>query len=194
MLAAGASAQDQREKAAEQDPRHANIMPLDQVKVGMRGYGRTVFQGTDIEPFAIEVMSVVSGTSPNRSTIWVVSDDPRLALSGPVQGMSGSPMYLWEEGQAGVVGLGGRLIGAFAFGYTDVNVCLVGVQPIEYMRDVGRRTQSEDLDDRSARGGPGSGGSSGGGGRGAGRHAGAVAGHGRRGRGRCVGAAGAGRG
>ena len=63
-LAAGASAQDRREEAQQQDPRHANIMPLADVKVGMKGYGRTVFQGTDIEPFAIEVMSVVSGDEP----------------------------------------------------------------------------------------------------------------------------------
>ncbi len=50
------------------------------------------------------------------------------------------------------MGIGGRLIGAFAFGYTDVNVCLVGVQPIEYMRAVGQRTRDEDLTDTQARG------------------------------------------
>jgi hypothetical protein len=71
--------------------------------------------------------------------------------SGPVQGMSGSPIYLWEEGEDGTVGEGGRLIGAFAFGFSDVNVCLVGVQPIEYMREVGQRAVDRPKVDDEAR-------------------------------------------
>ncbi|MEL7088436.1 MAG: hypothetical protein AAGL98_08370, partial [Planctomycetota bacterium] len=71
--------------------------------------------------------------------------------SGPVQGMSGSPMYVWDEGEDQTPGEGGRLIGAFAFGYAEVNVCLVGVQPIEYMREVGARAEREDLAEPQAR-------------------------------------------
>lgn len=119
----------------------AQIMPLDEVRVGMRGYGRSVFAGDDIETFAVVVRSVVSDSSAARGTIWVECTDERMTRSGPVQGMSGSPIYLWDDsdqdGKVGVDGEGGRLIGAFAFGYTDVNVCLVGVQPIAYMREVG---------------------------------------------------------
>lgn len=128
------------------------IMPLDEVRVGMKGYGKTVFHGARIEPFAIEVVSVISDSSAKRSTVWVVCPDERMTRSGPVQGMSGSPMFLWDEGEEGVVGEGGRLIGAFAFGYPDVNVCLVGVQPIEYMREVGGRVADEDLEQTAARG------------------------------------------
>ena len=133
------------------------IMPLDQVRVGMRGYGMTVFHGDRIEPFACHVVSVISDSSANRATIWVECTDPRMQKSGPVQGMSGSPIYLWEDGEGQIdapqqtPGEGGRLIGAFAFGYSDVNVCLVGVQPIEYMREVGERAVAEPLDEPQAR-------------------------------------------
>ncbi|MEO0515320.1 MAG: hypothetical protein AAF086_08515 [Planctomycetota bacterium] len=126
------------------------ILSIDDVKVGMKGYGKTVFHGSQIEPFNIEVVSVISDSSAKRGTIWVVCPDERMAKSGPVQGMSGSPMYLWDEGEEGSLGEGGRLIGAFAFGYSGVNVCLVGVQPIEYMREVGGRAIAEDLDEIQA--------------------------------------------
>ncbi len=132
------------------------IMPLDEVRVGMKGYGKTVFHGDTIEPFAFHVVSVISDSSANRATIWVECTDPRMQQSGPVQGMSGSPMYLWEDtadspNPPRELGEGGRLIGAFAFGYPDVNVCLVGVQPIEYMREVGDRAVVEPLEAPQAR-------------------------------------------
>ena len=124
----------------------ADIMPIDQVRIGMKGYGLTVFHGTEIEPFPVEVVSVISDSSPGRGTIWIRSHDPRLVHSGPVQGMSGSPIYLWEEGQEQEVGQGGRLIGAFAFGYAMIKECLAGVQPIELMQHVGRRASEHDPD------------------------------------------------
>ncbi|MCC6683372.1 MAG: hypothetical protein IT445_20950 [Phycisphaeraceae bacterium] len=115
------------------------IMPFDQVRIGMKGYGLTVFHGTNIEPFAVEVISIVSDSTPKRGTIWIRCPDERMQKSGPVQGMSGSPIYLWDEGEEGTLGQGGRLIGAFAFGYGLSKDCIVGVQPIELMRDIATR-------------------------------------------------------
>ncbi|MEX1017291.1 MAG: hypothetical protein WDZ31_11160 [Phycisphaeraceae bacterium] len=115
------------------------IMGLDEVRVGMKGYGLTVFRGTAIEPFAVEVVSVVNNSGPQRSVIWITCQDERIEHSGPVQGMSGSPIFLWDEGEAQTPGQGGRLIGAFAFGFAQGKDPLVGVQPIEYMRGVGDR-------------------------------------------------------
>lgn len=141
-----ATADESGQDAAQPTP----IMSIDDVKVGMKGYGKTVFHGNRIEPFNIEVVSVISDSSAKRGTIWVVCPDDRMMQSGPVQGMSGSPMFLWDEGEEGTLGEGGRLIGAFAFGYSGVNVCLVGVQPIEYMREVGDRANAEDLNETQA--------------------------------------------
>ncbi|MEM9882562.1 MAG: hypothetical protein AAF800_06575 [Planctomycetota bacterium] len=149
LLAGPAAAEPPPEMpASEPTP----TIALADVKVGMRGYGKTVFHGQAIEPFAFEVVSVVSDSSAKRGTVWVVCTDERMTRSGPVQGMSGSPMYVWDEGEPHVLGEGGRLMGAFAFGYPDVNVCLVGVQPIEYMREVGDRARKEDLTQARRRG------------------------------------------
>jgi len=118
------------------------IMPLDEVRVGMKGYGLTVFQGDTIEPFAVEVVSVMRDFGPKRGMIWIICPDDRMQHSGPVAGMSGSPIYVWDEAEPQQLGKGGRLIGAFAWGYPLVKTCYVGVQPIELMRQVGQRAAS----------------------------------------------------
>ena len=120
------------------------IFTVDQVKVGMKGYGMTVFHGTEIEPFNVEVVTINANETPNQSVIWVRCTDERMIKTGPVQGMSGSPIYLWEDGEKQEIGKGGRLIGAFAFGYGNTNECVVGVQPIQYMRAVGARATAAD--------------------------------------------------
>ncbi len=118
-------------------------MPLDDIRVGMKGYGMTVFHGTKIEPFNVEVVSVIPNSSPTRSVIWVRCPDARMVESGPVQGMSGSPIFLWGEDEPQELGKGGKLIGAFAFGYAESQQCMVGVQPIDYMRESATRAPKE---------------------------------------------------
>ena len=133
------------------------IFKVDEVAVGMKGYGMTVFHGTEIEPFAVEVVSISANETPNRAVIWVRCTDERMIKTGPVQGMSGSPIYLWDEGEAEELGKGGKLIGAFAFGYANTNECMAGIQPIEYMRAVGSRATMEDRPSLSMKPVPGAG-------------------------------------
>jgi hypothetical protein len=133
------------------------IFTVDEVEVGMKGYGMTVFHGTKIEPFAVEVVTISANETPNRAVIWARCTDERMIKTGPVQGMSGSPVYLWEEGEEQVLGKGGKLIGAFAFGYANTNECVIGVQPIEYMRAVGQRATMEDRPALSMKAAPGAG-------------------------------------
>jgi hypothetical protein len=130
-------------------------MPLEDIRVGMTGYGMTVFHGTKIEPFNVVVVSVMPNSSPTRSVIWIRCDDPRMVESGPVQGMSGSPIFLWDENEPHEIGKGGKLVGAFAFGYSQSKLCLVGVQPIEYMRESTTRAAApnETSDANGRRGG-----------------------------------------
>ncbi|MEM9111143.1 MAG: SpoIVB peptidase S55 domain-containing protein [Planctomycetota bacterium] len=131
--------------AAAGPPREAQpIFKVDEVSVGMKGYGMTVFHGTEIEPFAVEIVTINANETPNSAVIWARCTDERMINTGPVQGMSGSPVYLWEEGEEQVPGKGGRLIGAFAFGYANTNECVIGIQPIEYMRAVGQRATMDD--------------------------------------------------
>lgn len=136
-LPAADAAQDAAPATAQAVRQLTPIMPIDQVKVGMKGYGLTVFHGAKIEAFPVEVISVQRDFAPKRGVIWISCTDPRLLKTGPVQGMSGSPIYLFEEGdkEAGTLGKGGKLIGAFAFGFGWTKDCYAGVQPIELMRE-----------------------------------------------------------
>lgn len=119
------------------------IMGIDDVRVGMKGYGLTVFHGVDVEPFPVEVVSIMHSFGPKKGVVWIRCPDERMQLSGPVQGMSGSPIFLWDEGKTGTIGDGGKLIGAFAFGYSLGKDCYVGVQPIESMRAITNRINDE---------------------------------------------------
>lgn len=97
---------------------------MDQVEPGMRGIWKTVVEGTDIESFELEIL----GTAPNfigpqEPIILAKVLDPENVLSGPVAGMSGSPVYI--EGQ---------LVGAYAYGYTWAKEQgIIGITPIESM-------------------------------------------------------------
>lgn len=119
------------------------ILTLDQLEPGMTGYGLTIFHGTTIEPFSVRIVSVVPDSSPGHGVIWITSDDERMVTSSGAQGMSGSPIYIWDDKGEHTLGQGGKLIGAFAFVYSDTVGSLAGVQPIQYMRGVGGRVAGE---------------------------------------------------
>ncbi|MGZ3427343.1 MAG: SpoIVB peptidase S55 domain-containing protein, partial [Polyangia bacterium] len=87
-------------------PKHVSIMPISEIRAGMKGYGLTVFQGLKPERFDIRVISVLHNFLPKQDIILVQSDDPRLIHSGIVAGMSGSPIYIE-----------GRLAGALSYGW-----------------------------------------------------------------------------
>lgn len=128
------------------------ILPLDQVQIGMKGYGLTVFQGIRVEPFRVEVVAVMRKFAPGRGLIWVRCPEPRMQKLGPVQGMSGSPIYLWSQDDeaSNQPGQGGKLIGALALGFNGTKDCFVGIQPIEQMRQVsGRADQWAELPQES---------------------------------------------
>lgn len=88
-----------------QQPVNAEILPLDELKAGMKGEVWTVFQGTQPEPFAVEVTGVVrNAIGPGKSLILCQLTDPRVQKMGAVAGMSGSPLYIE-----------GRLAGALSY-------------------------------------------------------------------------------
>lgn len=109
-------------QAARSAPTAPEIIPVSEVRPGMRGYGLTVFQGTKPERFEVKVISVLHHFLPKQDIILIQSDDPRLLHSGIVAGMSGSPIYLE-----------GRLAGALAYGWNFAKDPIAGVTPIESM-------------------------------------------------------------
>jgi hypothetical protein len=114
----------------------ARHMHISEVKPGMKGYGLGVFQGTKIERFDVEVISVLHNFNPKEDVVLIRCHGANLEHTGPIAGMSGSPIYLTDEqGKS-------RLIGAFAFGWSLLKDPIAGVQPIEYMLDIGTNGQA----------------------------------------------------
>jgi sugar lactone lactonase YvrE len=110
--------------AAVLSPRE--IMPVGQVRPGMKGYGLTVFRGTKIERFGFEVISVMPKMNSGRPLILVRLSGGPITGRGAfgIQGMSGSPCYV-----------NNRLIGAFAYAYAFPKEPVGMLTPIEDMAE-----------------------------------------------------------
>ncbi|HVU34494.1 MAG TPA: SpoIVB peptidase S55 domain-containing protein [Opitutaceae bacterium] len=117
-------------------PVNAPIIPLDELKPGMRGEVWTVFQGTQPEPFTVEVTGVLrNALGPGKSLILCRLTDPRVQDMGAVAGMSGSPLYV-----------GGRLAGALSYQLQRFEtVRYAGFTPAADMVEVKNRAEREPL-------------------------------------------------
>ena len=79
-------------------------MGVDEVREGMVGVGRTVFQGSTVEDFTVHILGVLrNNVGPRRDLILARLEGGPLAKAGVIAGMSGSPVYI-----------DGRLVGAVA--------------------------------------------------------------------------------
>ncbi len=100
------------------------IMPLDQVRPGMTGYGLTVLHGTKIERFDVTILGILQGGPASDLILFRASGPVIQESGGTASGMSGSPIYV-----------DGRTIGALSFGYhfagPDADLSLA--TPIEEM-------------------------------------------------------------
>jgi hypothetical protein len=103
-------------------PAQSAIMPVDQVKAGMQGKGRTVFEGSRIEEFDADILGVLANTSPKRSVIIARLRGKVLETAGVIAGMSGSPVYV-----------DGKMIGAVAFSFPYAKEAIAGITPIGEM-------------------------------------------------------------
>jgi hypothetical protein len=102
-----------------------DILPLNQVHPGMRGTGRTVFSGGQIEEFGVEIVDVVRGQRPQGSLILFRGTGEMLEHAGIIAGMSGSPVYI-----------DGKLVGAVAFAYPFLKDPIGAITPIEEMLEL----------------------------------------------------------
>lgn len=99
---------------------------VDKIKPGMKGYGLTVFSGTEPEKFDVEVIDVLHKFRPDQDLILVKTIHPRLEKVKVVAGMSGSPIFLNDGGTA-------KIAGAYAYGWSFGNEPVAGVTPIANM-------------------------------------------------------------
>ncbi|HEX3356957.1 MAG TPA: hypothetical protein VHS31_08300 [Tepidisphaeraceae bacterium] len=105
----------------------ARHMHVSEVKPGMKGYGLSVFKGTKIERFDVEVISVLKDFNPRYDVVLINCHGQNLDHTGAIAGMSGSPVFLRDDQGRD------RMIGAFAYGFPMAKDAIAGVQPIEYM-------------------------------------------------------------
>jgi hypothetical protein len=107
-------------------PAATPLMPVDEIRPGMVGVGRTVFQGTELQDFKVHILGVLRNVQgPKRDLILARLEGGPLADTGVAQGMSGSPVYI-----------DGRLIGAVSYSIGAFSKePIAGITPIAEMKD-----------------------------------------------------------
>lgn len=98
------------------------ILPLKQIKPGMKGVAHTIFAGDQIEQIELEVIGIIPNFSgPKEDIIVVLLKGAKVEYTGVVGGMSGSPVYIE-----------GKLAGALSYRLGIFSKePLAGVTPIE---------------------------------------------------------------
>jgi hypothetical protein len=101
-------------------------MSITEIRTGMVGVGRTVFDGTHVEEFKVHVLGVIENViGTHRNLILARLEGGPLANTGVIAGMSGSPVYI-----------DGRLIGAVSYSLGSFSKeAIAGITPIEEMTD-----------------------------------------------------------
>jgi hypothetical protein len=107
------------------------FMPVDEVKPGMHGTGISVFAGETRAEFQVEILGTLpNAVGPRRHLILARLSGQRLADTGVMQGMSGSPVYI-----------DGRLVGAVSYSLGAFSKePIAGITPIADMIDATDRT------------------------------------------------------
>jgi hypothetical protein len=107
----------------------APTIGVSEIHEGMKGYGLTVFHGTDPERFDVEVIGVLHNFRPGQDLILIKTPHPRLNIVKTVAGMSGSPIFF-----------DGPLAGAYAYSLSMFETePVAGVTPIAPMLSELRR-------------------------------------------------------
>lgn len=100
------------------------MMPHTELRRGMQGTCKTVFEGSAIEPFQFEIIDIMHGSlGPKRDLILARLQGEKATYTGVVAGMSGSPCYIND-----------KLIGALSYRFGSfTKEPIAGITPIEDM-------------------------------------------------------------
>jgi SpoIVB peptidase S55 len=103
-----------------------SVLSVEQVRPGMVGIGRTVFEGNAVEEFQVHVLGVLRNVvAPRRNLILARLEGGPLARTGVIAGMSGSPVYI-----------DGKLLGAVSYSIGQFSKePIAGITPIGEMVD-----------------------------------------------------------
>src|SRR5580692_2548695 len=102
------------------------LMGVAEIRPGMAGVGRTVFEGTRVDEFKVKILGVIENViGTGRNLILARLEGGPLANTGVIAGMSGSPVYI-----------DGRLIGAVSYALGSFSKePIAGITPIAEMTD-----------------------------------------------------------
>src|SRR3954469_25126235 len=105
-------------------PAQSRNFPVDELRPGMVGVGRTVFEGDKLEEFKVTILGVLRNSiGPRRDLILARLEGGPLAKTGVIAGMSGSPVYI-----------DGRLVGAVSYSLGQFQTePIAGITPIDEM-------------------------------------------------------------
>jgi len=105
-------------------PAQSRTFSVDEIKPGMVGIGRTVFEGDRLEDFKVHIIGVLRNSiGPRRNLILAKLEGGPLANTGVIAGMSGSPVYI-----------DGRLVGAVSYSLGQFSKeAIAGITPIDEM-------------------------------------------------------------
>ncbi|MFN4032841.1 MAG: SpoIVB peptidase S55 domain-containing protein [Fimbriimonadales bacterium] len=101
-----------------------DVFPVARVKPGMKGYGLSVFKGTKIERFEVEVIGVLEQANFGRPLVMIMMRGGPITERGAmvIAGMSGSPIFIE-----------GKILGALAYGFAFPKEPVALVTPLEAM-------------------------------------------------------------
>src|SRR5215813_1226563 len=101
-------------------------MGVEEIRPGMVGISRTVFDGTHVEEFKANILGVLRNSiGPRRNLILARLEGGPLANTGVIAGMSGSPVYI-----------DGRLVGAVSYSLGQFQKePIAGITPFDEMVD-----------------------------------------------------------
>ena len=103
-------------------PAAVPVLRFDEVEPGMTGSGRTVFEGSQVESFEVEILGKLPNIGPDQDLILARCSGGPLAETGVMAGMSGSP-----------VTIDGKLVGAVAYAWSFSTQAIAGITPIGEM-------------------------------------------------------------
>jgi len=121
------------DKSATSSIDRSKLIPLSEIKTGMRGTAYTVFQGVKPEPMEVEVLGVLKGfNGPKSDIILARLHGEKVEYTGVVAGMSGSPVYF-----------DGKLAGALSYRIGQFSKePIAGITPIEEMLEINELDKS----------------------------------------------------
>ena len=105
-------------------PAQSRTFPVDELKAGMVGIGKTVFEGDRLDQFEVHILGVLRNViGTRRNLILARLEGGPLANTGVIAGMSGSPVYI-----------DGRLVGAISYSLGQFSKePIAGITPIDEM-------------------------------------------------------------